>query len=658
MSPNSVCLESVYQAIRDGDWADALEQAERLIGDRNDAATWHAVGLARCGGGHLHAARDALVTACRLDPGDLRWARDAAAVQARLGLWAEVFATLSPGLARHDDSSLMLYLMAGVKIGEPGAAVTAVKGRRPTIFEGSSALLDAYGRALIATGAIDAGLKTARHALARYSESPSLHELVATALDALGRPDDALDHWQRYAALIPDSAYALMRLALAFLDRGRCDDSRLARHAAERAGLGRPEDHSCRLYLMLSDPAVTPATFLDAARGAFTPGAAVLTSAVSDRAAGDRTCARHGTSRQRLRIGYLSAEFRSTPSFYFSTAFLRAHDRAAVEVILYNTSPTDDGTTAAYQQLGDRWRHCAHATAAQLSSMILSDKLDVLVDISGHFPHNRLPVLVERLATIHACYPHFPGTTGCPGIDYLITDDFTSPEGTEHEYSERLWRLKPGYLAFTEPTDAPMLGAPAFSTITFGVFQRLAKFTPVFLDVLARVLTRLPRCRLLIHNSDRVLDQPSSQTSKWLVGEFRNRGVDTDRLVLQGPLGRREHLALAAAVDVALDTFPYGGQTTTCESLWMGVPVITMLQNTHASRVSASLLTRVGCTDTIARTLDEYVDIGARLAGQRRASLDDRIALRAAFVDAGLTNGRAVASGLEAAYRRWIDERC
>jgi protein O-GlcNAc transferase len=257
-------------------------------------------------------------------------------------------------------------------------------------------------------------------------------------------------------------------------------------------------------------------------------------------------------------------------------------------------------------------------------------------------------------------YPNYPSTTGCPGVEWLFTDRWTSPPGTDGEYTERLYHLEPGYLVFELPDDCPPVAAPpaaANGYPTFGVFQRLAKFNDRVWDAIAAVLRRVPDARLLLQNGEAELDRTGSPTARRLQAALAARGIDPARMTLRGPLSRDEHLSLLPEVDVSLDTFPYSGQTTTCESLIMGVPVVTMRGRTHVGRVSGALLARTGHGDWIADSTERYADIAASLVDDLGALARTRATLRDDFVAAGLTDGRRLAEELERAYRALVHGR-
>jgi protein O-GlcNAc transferase len=239
-------------------------------------------------------------------------------------------------------------------------------------------------------------------------------------------------------------------------------------------------------------------------------------------------------------------------------------------------------------------------------------------------------------------------------MDYFFTDRWTSPAGSEAGYTERLQHLSCGYLMYAPPPEAPApspSSAGATGVVTFGVFQRLSKIGPSAWDAFGEVLRRVPRSRLLLHNADAALDIADSATVKFLLAQLRARGVSPDRVILVGGRGQREHMEAIGQADIALDTWPYSGHTTTCESLWMGVPVVTRRRDSHVSRVSSGLLLRAGLTDGVTDSTEDYVAAAVRMAGDIDRLVYARATLRARTIDAGLTDGPRLAREMEEAYR-------
>ena len=636
-------LAEAYAAIYRADWdaARALCRAALAI-DPSHAEAHHAIGLAYCGEAAFAEAVPHFEAARRADASTPQWSRDLGVVQAQVGDWAAAFAALSPVVESLDTGALLVHLRAASEICRLPEALASLEARpRPD----DAAFLAAYGQALVEIGRHDEAEAALRRCLELDPGHPAALDTLGRALERLNEGDRAFDCWAAYAAGETSSAYAQLRLALASSDRGRCRDGRELRERAEAIGLTRPAEHDAALYIRLSDPDEDAASILAASRAAF--------AGIPPPAPGATRRRPHAVGR-RLRVGYLSGEYRSTPAWYFFQPFLCGHDRSQIEVFLYNANPVADAFTARYAAIAEHWREAGGLTDAALAGVMRADALDVVVDLSGHFPFNRLPLLCERIAPVQMTYPNYPATTGCPGVDWLFTDRWTSPAGTEGEYSERLVFLEPGYLAFALPDDCPPVAPPpalANGYPTFGIFQRLAKFNDRVWDALAAVLHRVPHARLLLQNGEAELDRPDSPTARRVRACLAARGVDPARMTLRGPLSREEHLSVLPHVDVSLDTFPYSGQTTTCESLIMGVPVVTMQGRTHVGRVSGALLARTGHGDWIAGPIDDYARIAAALVDDLGALARTRATLRADFVAAGFTDGRRLAAALEAAYR-------
>lgn len=638
-------LAEVYDAINRADWDAARARCRALLAvDPMLAEAHHAIGLAYCGEAAFVDALPHLEAARHVDAATPLWSRDLGVVHAQVGDWGAAVSELSRVIDSLDAEALLVFLWAARAAAVLEEAVATLDGcARPD----EAGFLAAYGQALLDVGRNGDAVTALRRCLDLEPSRVAALDTLCRAYERLDQGDLAFDRCASYAAAAPTSAYAQLRLALASSDRGLCDEARRLRVAAEALGLQRQTDHDGALYLRLADPEEDGASIVAASRAAFAASPPAPTRQVRPR---------RGVGR--LRVGYVSGEFRSTPFWYFADPFLRAHDRSVVEVSLYHTSQVADAFTARYKALAEQWREAGSLPDAALADRMRADGLDVVVDLSGHFPFNRLSLLCDRVAPVQMTYPNYPATTGCPGVDWLFTDRVTSPPGTEHEYSERLYHLDPGYLVFELPQHCPpVAGPPALVNgyPTFGVFQRLAKFNDRVWDAIAAVLRRVPNGRLLVQNGDAELDRPDSPTSVRVRSCLESRGVDPCRMTLHGPVARDQHLRLLHQVDVSLDTFPYGGQTTTCESLVMGVPVVTMRGRTHVGRVSGALLTRAGHADWVADSTDHYVQIAAALVADLCDLARTRRQLRADVVDAGMTDGRRLAAQLEMAFRLLVD---
>jgi protein O-GlcNAc transferase len=335
---------------------------------------------------------------------------------------------------------------------------------------------------------------------------------------------------------------------------------------------------------------------------------------------------------RRLRIGYVSPDFREHSVAYFLEPILANHVPRQVEVFCYSDVKEPDDFTARLKSLAHTWRDVVHLSHEQLAEQVRSDGIDILIDLAGQTTGSRLPAFALKPAPVQITYLGYPNTTGVKQIDYKITDPIADPDGTTDSfYTERLLRLPRTFLCYRVPTTLPAISPlPALTsnTITFACFNPISKINPEVAELWSRVLEAVPNSRLLI-KSHLLHD---SATRELVTQRLISNNIPRERLELQGRTKtHQEHIALYNTVDIALDPFPYNGTTTTCEALAMGIPVITLAGTSHISRVGVSLLTNVGLPQLIAQSGDEYVRITKDLAANLpnlanlRSSLRDRL---------------------------------
>jgi predicted O-linked N-acetylglucosamine transferase (SPINDLY family)/predicted TPR repeat methyltransferase len=475
-----------------------------------------------------------------------------------------------------------------------------------------------------------------------------VHVQLALALQLVGRLDEALESLHRAAELSQTPWFVWDCIAGAHALAGDWKQSyRWWGRAAEKAP---PDSHvqSNRLFMLNYSDRLTARALADEhlAWGRRVEAAiAPLGGPFTNPPEPDR----------RLRVGYLSADFFGHSVAYFLEPLLAWHDHDRVEVHCYANVERYDAMTTRQRYLADRWLRVRHLDDRQLAEQIRADRIDVLVDLSGHTGGNRLPVLAYRPAPVQATYLGYPNTTGLDRVDYRITDGAADPEGlTETGHSERLQRLSRCFLAYRPLNPSPSVRwapPPGGRPIMLGCFNNLYKVTERVLDVWSRILHQLPDAVIVI----------KSQTSRATAAGDRVRqrlaanGIDPRRLHVPGKLGMQEHLDLYARMDVMLDPFPYNGTTTTCETLWMGVPVVALAGDRHSGRVGVSLLTAVGLDELIAPDEDAYVRLAVELARDRDRLAEYRCTMRARLRASPLMDGRALARAIEAAYRdMWL----
>ena len=493
-------------------------------------------------------------------------------------------------------------------------------------------------------------------AWAAYQAALALDPDHAPALATLGglclaRQDfsaarTALD---RSIALDPGLAVAHVNRGLLFVLLGDADRAILATSRALDLKPALPIGQSNLIYQMHNSARRSAAEILAQARNWNAVHAAPLAARVEP----------HVNSRdpdKPLKVGYVGGDFRSHPVGWFTLALFAHHDPARVEPFVYMTTSRIDGLSDKLRAAIRHWRNAAGMDDAALARAIRADGIDILVDVAGHTAENRLLAFAEKPAPVQAVGVGLVGTTGMEAIDYVIADRFEIPPGFERFYSEAVVRLPGDYICYAPP-DAPGVTPPparAQGHATFGCFNNLSKATPEAVALWSRVLKAVPDSRMFL-KTFAFADAP---TRARYLGLFAEQGIGAERLILEGPSPHAELLAAYGRVDVTLDPLPYTGGLTTLESLWMGVPVVTLPGETFAARHSTSHLYNAGLPELVARDADEYVAIAARLAGDPGALAALRAGLRGRLAASPICDGAAYARGLEAAYRtmwrRWV----
>jgi predicted O-linked N-acetylglucosamine transferase (SPINDLY family) len=336
---------------------------------------------------------------------------------------------------------------------------------------------------------------------------------------------------------------------------------------------------------------------------------------------------------------------------YFLEPLVSHHDTDRFEIVMYSGVKQPDSLTERFQKLAALWRDVSRMPDDQFRDTVRSDNLDILVDLTGHAGGSRLTVIGQRLAPVQVSYLGYPGTTGLRTMDYRITDDHADPEGSDAWHTEELIRLAGGFLCyspiFAAPSPGPLPGT-GNGFITFGSFNNIAKLSVPAISLWARILHASSGSRLYLKAP--ALADPGGRQR--IESQFSKHGIPGDRLVLKGwTSGTGEHLMHYTKVDIALDTFPYNGTTTTCEALWMGVPVVTLAGAAHAGRVGVSLLSSTGLTDLIATNEDNYVEIATRLANDRESLTTLRSNLRSRMQESPLCDAKRIVREIENAYQ-------
>jgi protein O-GlcNAc transferase len=462
----------------------------------------------------------------------------------------------------------------------------------------------------------------------------------------LGQLNDAADAYRRACGIRPTHAPSHTGLGLVALDQGNLEEA--LKHFWRSASI-QPKNaaaHSDLLFWLIHDPRYTPSQLLDAHVKWNRRHADPLKHS-------HRPHDNDPDPDRPLRVGYVSPDLREHAVARFFEPVLAAHDPAQVISVCYSDATHADEITRRCRAAAAEWRDTFRLTDDQLAGLIRRDRIDVLVDLTGHMAHNRLLVFARRPAPVQVTYLGYPHSTGMKAIEYRLVDTFEDPPGlTEAHNAEQLVRL-PGCAWCYRPNEAPdvtPLPADSAGFVTFGSLNKVAKVTPPVLALWARVLDAVPGAKLNVLVSGGEANAAARR-------RFESAGIPGGRLRLVPTGPRADYLRRCGEVDVGLDPFPYNGVTTTCDLLWMGVPVVALAGDRHVSRLGVSLLTAAGLADLIAGTPDRYVSLAAALAADLARLRELRRTLRERVSRSPLRDERAAAANVENALRglwkRW-----
>jgi protein O-GlcNAc transferase len=637
--------------IRLGKLPAAIGCLQRSLGQRPDQAdTWLRLADAYRSQGSLPDALAAAGRAVALAPRDGLAHLIQGSVLAALGRLAEAAASLTeavrlvPDSARaHNDLGCVLLLA-----GKNEEAARHLE-RAAALEPGADRTQYYLGVALHRLGRRDAAEAALRRATELDPGGFDAQWQRAQVLMDAERYDDAVAALEQTLAIRPDApeahrarAYLLGRLGLAA-------EAAAAHHEALRTNPDSEVVHGNFLLFSCYDPDLPPADLL------------ARTRAWSDRclaAAGPVGPHANDPDPERpLQVGYISPDFCGHAVAGFIEPVLRHHDRDRISVTCYANVAHPDRVTAFLRRIVQGWRDISGQSDDDVARSIRADGIDILVDLAGYTGRGRVPVLARAPAPIQVSYLGYPATTGLPTVTYRLTDSLADPPGVEAWYTEGLWRLEPPFFCYQPFLDAPDVGPlPADTTgaVTFGCLLNPLKVNRRTVALWARVLEAVPGARLLVFRD--VLSSPRARAR--ILADFAETGIGADRIDLEW---RRPedggHHAVFRRIDIALDTVPFCGHTTTCEALWMGVPTVTRAGDLFAGRMGACVLTAVGLDDLIAPDDDAFVAIAARLAGDRQRLSEMRAALRERVRHSPICDAAGFTRRLEAAYRemwrRW-----
>jgi len=465
-----------------------------------------------------------------------------------------------------------------------------------------------------------------------------------------GEVDEAADLYRRALALRPNAAHAHNNLGNALKDLGQIDQAISSYRRAIEC------EHNWRmasnlLYSLHLSPASTPASLFEEHRK-WNENYAQALAPRAPAYPNDRD------PNRRIRVGYVSPDFREHPVGRFIAPLLAQHDHAKFEIYCYAGAARPDAMSQRIEKYADVWRDMVGMTHDRLERQIREDRIDLLIDLSLHGEGNRMPVFARKPAPVQATYLAYASTSGLSTMDYRLTDPWLDPPGIGDEfYNEKTIRLPRTYWCYEADESAPEIAPPPSKDngfLTFGCFNNFCKVNEPALHAWRQILSQMPDSRLILH--------ARGSSARQRVGDFfSEKGINSSRLSFSGFLSRDQYFRQYAQIDIALDPFPYPGGTTTCDALWMGVPVVSLAGATAVSRGGLSILSNVGLPELVAGSSEQYVQIVMNLVTDLARLEHVRTSLRSMMRASPLMDAPQFARDVEAAYltmwRAWCEHQ-
>jgi len=496
-------------------------------------------------------------------------------------------------------------------------------------------------------GQPDKAVACCRRALALKPDYTEAHNNLANALLDQGKPDEAVACYRRAIELQPDYAKSYSNLGVAFQGQGKLDEAVVCYRRAVELQPERAELHSNLLYVRLFHPGCDARAIYDEHRHWNQRHAVPL-------AESNRSHPNDRSPDRRLRVGYVSPDFRDHVVGRNLLPLFREHDHQQFELFCYADMPCEDELSNRFRLCTDTWCRTVGLTDVQLAQRIREDRVDILVDLTLHMARNRLLVFARKPAPVQVTFAGYPGTTGLTTIDYRITDPYLDPPGLNDRcYSERSVRLPDSFWCYDPLDIQPAVKAlPAVEKgyVCFGCLNNFCKVNPLVLKIWARILKAVDRSRLTILAAE-------GTHRRTVLDLLAEEGLAGDRVTFVAPQPRPRYLRYYQGIDIGLDTVPYNGHTTSLDALWMGVPVVTLVGPTVVGRAGLGQLMNLGLPELIASSAEQYVQIAADLAQDLPRLSDLRKTLRGRMEASPLMNASRFARNIEALYReiwrRW-----
>ena len=625
---------------------------EILAGNPQDAEALNRLGLVLRLGGRTDAAIELIRRAIAISPGNASYHSNLGIALHQAGRVDEAVAELESATRLKPDSGGG-FSNLGYALLDQGRAEEAVGALRRAIvlLPGLAEAHNNLGNALKELGQIDEAIRVYQTAV---ELKPNLAEAYYNLGDAWwkrGNIDESIGAYRRAIGLNPDSAKAHNNLGVVLKDAGELDESIAAYREAVRIKPDFAAAHSNLVYAIHFHSGWDAKKIREEHRLWNEQHGRQFQKRIEPHA-NDRSGAK------KLRIGYVSPDFREHPVGRFLLPLLSGHDRERFEVYCYSDVRRPDYLTGLLRQYPDRWQETARLADERLAEVIRNDRIDILIDLAMHMANNRMLVFARKPAPVQVTYLAYCSTTGLETMGYRLTDPHLDPPGVEEGiYSEKSVWLPETYWCHQPPegaADVGPLSASAAGAITFGCLNNFCKVSPEALEAWANLLGMVRQSRLILH-------APEGGHRQRVWDFFQGKGIGWERVSFVKAAPLAEYMNIYRGIDVAFDPFPYGGGTTTCDALWMGVPVVTLAGRTAVGRAGVSILSNIGLPELIARSVDEYVEIAADLAGDLVRLRELRRTLRQRMAASPVMDVRRFVGNVEKAYERmwreWVETR-
>jgi protein O-GlcNAc transferase len=524
---------------------------------------------------------------------------------------------------------------------KPGEAIASAQGAlkiKPDYVDAYNLLAGIFRQ----LGRLDEAITHARQAIALQSNHAKAHSNLGAALHDKGAFDEAVSACRQAIAIDPKLGGAYSNLGKCLKELGQVDEAIECFRKAVELSPGNPEIRSGFVYTLHFQTGCTADELRREHRRWQEVHAEPLKKNVRRHDAVKRDPDRG------LRIGYVSSDFRQHPVGRFLRPILANHNHEHFHISCYSNSQNEDSVTEQLRSSSDSWRSIVGMSDDEAAELIREDRIDLLVDLNMHTAGNRLLVFARKPAPVQMTYLAYCSTTGLEAMDYRITDSLLDPpEENDSIYSERSVYLPGAYWCYTaavemQPSDEPPVVLSG--TITFGCLNSFARVSNATLDAWGSIMAQAPASRLILH-------APEGSARRHVQERLSVRGIDASRVTFVGRMTLEEYFTQYQQIDIALDPFPYVGGTTTCDALWMGVPVVSLAGKLAVSRSGLTLLSAIGLRELVANSVEEYVGIAVRLAGDKNHLMELRRTLRPRMESSPLMDAMRFTRGLENVYR-------